>query len=155
MHDNTQLISLKIGHSGLSSFVMADQAYEIIKKGSWNPVYLVRSQAEEILKCSYPFWGSTGKVRFNDGSIYQVKYSNQPYFKLSFIDGDNEILSYGLTLGKNKPVITFSVSNSLVDAEKVLILAALGKKLIYGKFHAACNADDNDSFLLLTSAASS
>lgn len=151
--DESSMIDLTITSAGAASFFIANKQYQVSKKGFFSPAYIVQSEGEEILKLSHGFWGSSGRIAFSDGSVYTSEYKNKGGLKMRFMDGENEILSYGRNVENKKLVPSFSIGISMVDADKLLILAALGVIIFQCLFSEDSSGDD--AAFLATIAASS
>lgn len=152
-NDATVLIELLINVTGQSSFTINEKQYTIGRKGFWNAYYYINDGSTEIVKIVHSFWGSNGKIAFTDGSSFTSEYkAKSGTLNMRFLDGDKEILSYKSLIENNKPMLQFTIGTSMVDAEKLLLLAALGKVLFSTLFNDG-NSSDNDvaTSILLTS----
>ncbi len=141
------LIDLSFQPGGVSHFSINNKNFAVNRKGFWNPVYSVTENEKEVLLLSHNFWGSNGKLVFADGAVYACVYQNKGGLKMKFLKGDMEILSYGLEMKNHRPETTFHLGIALVDAEKLLLLAALGKVIFSTLFMEDSSGDD---FLLST-----
>lgn len=109
-----------------SVFEMDNKLYHYRPKGFWNPTYIVTHKDEEILQLKNSWWGGDGQIEFKDKSQYAVRISSRNGLQLQFLDGDREILLYGSKIENRKMKMTFSVADAIIDAEKLLIMAAIG-----------------------------
>lgn len=123
---NETLLSLSFKLSGISTFVVGGATYQVKKKGFINPVCYVMAGDKEILKLQTPLWGSNGTITFYDGAVFKCDYKSKGRLAVRFLEGGSEILVYSYVLEDNRPVTTFNVGQAILDAEKLLILAALG-----------------------------
>lgn len=149
-NDETTMIDLSVNPSNTSSFVIDNKQYQVFHKGFFSPVYIVQSNEKEILKLSHSFWGSNGKIVFNDGTVYTCDYKNKGGLTMRFMDGDNEILSYGRSIENKNVVPFFSIGIAMVDAEKLLVLAALGFIMVQCLFKEDDASDDASLLLVIT-----
>lgn len=150
-NDEAILVDVTINLASTSTFSIEHKQYQVVKKGFFSPVYIVQSNEGDILNLSHSFWGSKGRIVFNDGAIYSCDYKYKGGFKMHFMDGDNNILSYARAIENKKTVPAFSIGISMVDAEKLLILSALGLILLQSLFME--DSSDNDVALLTSIAA--
>ena len=149
-NDEVAMVNLSISLAKGSSFIIHDKQYQISRKSFWKTGYLVRYNDKEILTLSDNFWGSNGKILFNDGTVYSINFKTKGGLKMRFMDGENEILSYTTAIENKKNVIVFSIGTATTDAEKLLILSALGMMIFTISFGDDASGDD---ILLLTSIA--
>jgi hypothetical protein len=142
--DNT-LVDLSMPISGQAVFTMGSKTYQVIKKGFWNPVYHLIQDSQLILKLTHSFWGSNGRIAFEDGAVYTNHYKTKDGLKMVIMEQDNEVLSYSIAFQKKERKTAFHFGSSIIDAEKILILAALGM-VVFSSFFREAYPDD-DSFL--------
>ncbi len=135
----TVLIDLRLQHGGNASFFIQQKKYNITRKGFWMPVYHLVQNNEPVLKMIHSFWGSNAKIVFEDGSTYSMEYKNRNGLQIIFLDGKQEILSYGTVLNEKQPILSFHIGIAMEDAEKLLQLAALGMTI------ATCIFKENSS----------
>lgn len=133
------LIDLRLQHGGNASFFIQQKKYTITRKGFWIPVHHLVQNNVPVLKMMHGFWGSNAKIVFEDGSTYGMEYRNKNGLQIIFLDGDQEILSYGTVLNEQQPVMSFHIGIAMEDAEKLLLLAALGMTI------SACIFKENSS----------
>jgi len=146
------LIDLSMNTTGQSVFTINNKQYTIARKGFWNAYYYIADGYTEVLRIVHSFWGSNGKIAFADGSSYISEYkAKSGVLCMRFIDGDKEILSYKTMLQKHSLSLDFTVGTSMVDAEKLLLLAALGKVLFTTLFNDGSATDDATTSVLLSS----
>lgn len=148
-NDGEILISLNYQPISGSVFKIAGKTYRIEKSGVWTTIHTIFSEERPILKLTQGFWGTKGNILFNDGSTFHLNYSNKTGFRLSFLDDQGTELLYYQTLFENKrPKISFNLGITLIDADKLLVLSALGFALFYPAFSE--NSSGEDSLVLLT-----
>jgi hypothetical protein len=128
--------------------------YSIYRKGSWRPAFYIKEEETEIVKLSHNFWGSNGKIICWDDTVYKCEYLNKGGLKLRFLDGENELFSYNLTVEPQKQTISFSIGNSMEDAEKLLLLVALGMVLFASLVGDNISSNDDNATMMLMVAAS-
>ncbi len=151
-NDEEVLLSLFFKLSGTSSFIINNKEYIISKKGFWNPGYFIKHNEEYILKLTHHFWGSNGKIVFNDGTEYTTDYKTRGGLKLRLTEEDREILAYKTQFVNSRPVMNFQVSENMLDADKLLIMAALGMTIYTTIFGEDGTSDaDTATFLLMVS----
>jgi hypothetical protein len=150
-NNGTVLVTLDIKNSSNAVFMLNNRQYTVVQKGAWIPFTCVSFQGEEILRLSFSFWGSKGKILFNDGTQYNCRYSSKPSLKMQFADREDEILRYGIEFQNKRPVLTFTVGTTLLDADKLLILAALGRVHFAGIYNEIAGGDDITSLAVLSS----
>ena len=146
------LVALSFKLAGNSSFLINSKEYFISKRGFWNPGYFIEHKEECILKLTHSFWGSNGKIVFNDGTEYGTDYKTLGGLKLRFLDGKKELLVYKTEVVNNRPELHFHVIENIMDAEKLLILAALGMTIFSTIFRESSTSDDDITTLLLFTA---
>mgnify|MGYP007086748585 CR=1 FL=1 len=151
--DGQPLITLRLRSATAAEFELNNKTYRISTKGLWNPVCSVHQDDREVLRLSYGFWRSKGKIIFNDGSEYDSEYRSKGGLKLRFLNNGNEILSYGYAFENRRPVLVFSLGTDMIDAEKLLILAALGMTIYTGIFKEISGDIDSTTAALLASIA--
>ena len=151
VNDKITLVEVIINTAGTSNFNIGSKQYQVTRKGVFSHVYIVQSNEEIILKLSHSFWGSNGRIVFNDQSVYSCDYRTKAGLKIVFRDGENEILSYSRSLQNNKVITSFSVGISMIDADKLLVMAALGFIMLQSLFRED-SSDDGDTLLLMVAA---
>ena len=144
------LLDLTLNPAKTSYFTLDNKKFSIKITGFWQPIYSVFEGDNEIAKLTHNFWGSDGKISFNDDTFFTSQYKYKGGFKLIFADGENEVLRDGTEVIEKKHEVTFSVGFAMVDAEKLLILAALGK-VIFTTLYMEASGDDVMASLLLLS----
>jgi hypothetical protein len=151
-HNDTILVELSINIIGNSLFIIDQKNYTISRKGFWNDYYYITDGSTELVRITHNFWGSNGKISFSDGSCFVSEYKTKGgVLYMRFIDGDREILCYKTVLEKQNHSSQFQVGTSMVDAEKLLLLSALGKVLFATLFNDGNSVDDGATSILLTS----
>ena len=68
---------------------------------------------------------------------------------MRFTDAGNEILCYGLAFENKHPIVTFTIGMEMIDAEKLLILSALGMVLFAGIYREIGGDSDATTLALL------
>ncbi len=148
-NDGTAQIELTIQSGGKSNCIINGIQYTISSKGFWQPIYQIKKDDVEILKLTHSFWGSNGTLHFEDRSTYSLKYTTGSNFKLIFRDADDDIITFGTTRVNNKLEMTYNIGISVVDADKVLLLSALGMVIFSGMYREPMSDDDTNSLNLL------
>lgn len=151
--DDTSLIILNISPQAGADFILNEKEYVIKRRGIWNPAYYVTESGIEILKLTHSFWGSKGRIICWDDTIYKCEYLNKGGLKVRFLEEENELLSYYLSLEEKQQKISFSIGNYMEDGEKLLLLVAFGMVLftsLVGENYS--NNDDNSALLLFVAA---
>jgi hypothetical protein len=151
--DDASLIKINITSVNFADFILNEKEFVIRKKGAWNPAYYVTESGKEIIKLTHSFWGSKGKIICWDDTVYKCEYINKGGLKVRFLDEENELLSYYLSLESKQQPINFNLGTSMEDAEKLLLLVALGMLLftsLIGENYS--NNEDNSSLLLFVAA---
>lgn len=151
-NDDSLLLTLEVKPGKDSVFILNNRQYAVVQKGFWSSAYYVISEGEEIVKLSHGFWGSKGKIDFNDGSVYLSAYSSSSGLKMQFTDAGKEILTYGMAFENKRPELTFTVSTAMIDAEKLLILAALGMVVFSVVYKEMAGDGDGTALILLSTA---
>lgn len=147
-----EVVKLLVEKPCKAIFWLNDEVYEIKRSGFWSPKYAIYNNSKEVLSLSYNFWGGKGKIQFPDGPHYTSSYCCSSTMTLRFMDGDNEILNYGVSNeGINQKVIV-NVGIALIDADRLLILVALGMAMFLNMLHE--HMEDDDTILIVTAAAS-
>ncbi|MFY7965579.1 MAG: hypothetical protein ACOVO1_11820 [Chitinophagaceae bacterium] len=145
--ENETLLTLQINTNGNSSFKINSKEYTISKKGFWNPVIHIDAENTHILTLTHSLWGNSGRVVFYDGKTYTSYFKTGSHFKYSFLNNDREILSYNNIFVDKKSYLQFQIIEALLDADKLLILAALGMK-VFSTYSKEISGDDGTFFLL-------
>jgi hypothetical protein len=153
-NDETLLLTLNFLPAAGADFILNEKEYLVNQKGSWNPAYYVTASGKEIIKLTHSFWGSKGKIICWDDTVYKCEYINKGGLMVRFLDGENELLSYYLSTKTKQLTIGFSIGTYMEDAEKLLILAALGMVLFTSLAGENFSKNDDNSNLLLLLAAS-
>ncbi len=152
-NDEALLIELTSQSVGSVSVTINQKNYSIYRKGSWRPSFYIKVEETEIVKLSHGFWGSSGKILCWDDTVYKCEYLNKGGLKIRVLDGQQELLSYFLPREAKQRSVSFSIGTSMEDAEKLLLLCALGLVLfnsLVGEDYS--NNDDNSTFLLMVAA---
>lgn len=152
--DTETLIDLTIVPLKKPSFIINQQQYTVSSKGFWNPSYIVSWNEQEVVKVSHSLWGNGGRIVFTDGKIYTTKFTNKGGLKLKFLKDENEILVYGIEFINKKPTLVFNIGTTMIDAEKILILSAIGMIIFSTIFKEMAGGSDAGSDLILLSAIS-
>ena len=138
------IMKLSINLAGESICNINDREYQIYKKGAWNSLYYVFADGQEIARLCHGIWGSSGKIAFADGAEYNVAYRSKDGFKIRFMDEENEILEYGVVIMGIRTTMKFKVGISMIDAEKLLLLAALGMIIFFPILKEITGGTDGD-----------
>ena len=145
------LVSLFQKNCMNADFVMGPTEYHIERKGFWIPGYSVSTKAgDNVLKLTHSFWGSRGTVTFNDGWVCDMVYNSKGGLTLRFIDSGNEILVYSTVFENRAQKMYFNTGTALLDADKLLVLAALGLT-IFNTMHKENNSVDDGGIIVLLS----
>ena len=147
--DAETLIDLTIIPLKKPSFIINQQKYTVSNKGFWNPAYVISCNDQEVVKITHSIWGGNGKVVFSDGEISSTHYSNKGGLKLRFLKDENELLVYGIEFVNKKPVLTFNIGTTLIDAEKILLLSAIGMIIFSTIFNEVATGSDATTTALL------
>lgn len=147
--EETVLVDLTINLTGTSIFIIGSNEYQVSRRGFFSPVYTILSKEEKVLTLSHSFWGSEGRIVFNDGSVYTSNYKNKDGLKIRFMDGEHEIITYGRTIENKQSVPFFSIGISMIDADKLLMLAALGAIMLDCLYRENSVEDENSMLLLV------
>ena len=142
-------IELTIKTGGKSTCIINGIQYTISSKGFWQPIYQIQKDGIDLLKLTHSFWGSSGTLQFDDGSIYTIKYTTGSNFKLIFRDAKEDILTFGITTVSKKLEMTYSLGSSKVADDKVLLLSALGMVIFHGMCKESMSDDDTNTLNLL------
>lgn len=126
VNNNEILIKVFMDLNNKAMFEINNKLYQFKHKGFFNPVYFVTCEGQEILHLKNSLWGGKGYVEFSDTAHFSLKISSGSDFKLQFFDGVQEILTYGYKIEKKKSKMTFAVGEAIIDADKLLILSAVG-----------------------------
>ncbi len=153
-NDEETLVDLTINPLKKPSFIINQKQYIVSNEGFWNPSYIINCNEQEIVKISHSLWGSGGRIIFNDGKIYTTKFTNKGGLKLKFLQDENEILVYGIEFVNKKPVLNFSIGTIMIDAEKILILSAIGMIMFSSIFKEMAGGGDAGADLMLLTAIS-
>jgi hypothetical protein len=147
-----EIMKLLVEATGKAIFWLNDEVYEVKRAGLWSSRYTICKSNKEVLSLSNNFWGGKGKIQFADGTHYISSYSYSCTMKLRFSDGDSEILQYGVSNEGGKQQVTLNVGIALIDADRLLILAALGMTLFLDMLNQI--QDSDDTILIIAAAAS-
>lgn len=153
-NDEETLVDLIITPLKKPNFIINQKKYTVSNKGFWNPFYIVSCNEQEVAKITHSLWGSGGRIVFDNSKTYTTKFTNKGGLKLRFLKDENEILVYGIEFVNKKPVMTFSIGTSMIDAEKILILSAIGMIIFSTIFKEMAGGSDAGSDLILLSAIS-
>jgi hypothetical protein len=132
-------------------FTLNEVDYVFSHKGFWNPSFFIHDKQKEIVKITHSLWGSNGKLDFNDGTVFISTYSNKGNLSLTFLQEENEILKYEIVFNNKKPVLQFTIGTSIIDADKVLILAATGMIMFSTIYKEIASGGDTSSTSFITS----
>lgn len=153
-NDYETLIDLTINALKKPSFIINQKHYTVRSNGFWNPSYIVSCTEHEVARVTHILWGSGGQIFFNDGKIYTTSYTNKGGLKLKFLKDENEILVYGIEFINKKPALVFNIGTTMIDAERILILSAIGMIIFSTIFKEMADGSDAGSDLILLSAIS-
>lgn len=151
MSNDELLVDLLVKPGGASLFSIGNKNYVIKQGGVWQPVFTVFAEDKQLLKLIQSFWGSHGKIVFNDGTTYLANYSTKKGISLRIVDGEHEILCYSLTRRMPAAVANLTFGTAMIDAEKLLVLAALAKTIITTIYSDGGGDDAIATSILLTS----
>ncbi len=137
------MVDLLHSLSGNDTFFINKKKYSIVCKGFWNPRYEIKLEEKTILRFSYGIWKNSGTIVFADGSQYQSDYRSKNGLKMRFLDNDSEIMVYSIEHNHPKNVsMGFYVGIVMEDAEKLLILAALGMSVFSSQLREMISGED-------------
>ena len=148
-NDEETLIELTIIPLKKPSFIINQKQYNVSSKGFWNPSYIVSCNEQEVVKVSHSLWGNGGRIVFADAKIYTTKYTNKGGLKLKFLKDENEILVYGIEFINKKPILSFNIGTTMIDAEKILILSAIGMIIFSSIFKEMATGSDATTTAML------
>lgn len=126
--------------------------YSLIKTGTWKSNWkFIRDDERELLHLGYNLFDNRGKITFEDGSIFLLKYDKLPHFSISIYDPTHPkpIINYQISesfFGNKEPKM--SIESKEIPTGKLLTLLSLGMGLLL--FHKATEIDFT-TFILLTS----
>lgn len=120
------LVRLHYEHMGHIVFWINREPFEVKQSGFWAQRYAVFKDGNKLVSLSDRFLGSTGEIRFSDGTRYSCLYNQYREFTLHFFDDKNEILNYYLVEEHGKKQAALQLGTTLWDAERLLVLASLG-----------------------------
>lgn len=150
-NDVDTLVTLQVNLVGNSTFSICNSQYVVTKKGFWNPIVQVMLQDKTVLQLTHSLWTTKGRITFADGTVYANELSSKGGLKLRFTSGENEVLTYGITFEKNRPVLTFTFGTAAIETEKLYIFAALGMVLFAAIYSEVASGDsDMTTFTQLT-----
>jgi len=147
--DTETLIDLTIIPLKKPSFIINQKQYTVSHKGFWNPAYIISCNEQEPVKITNSLWGGDGRIVFSDGEICTTHYTYKGGLKLRFLKDENELLVYSIEFVHKKPVLTFKIGTTLVDAEKVLLLSAIGMIMFSPIFEEMITGSDATTTALL------
>jgi hypothetical protein len=147
--DTEELIRLQYDVTQASVFEMNGGVYTVSKKGFWNQRYHIAKKGFEVGMVSHNFWGSKGAIRFVDGTNYNSDYKYKNVLTLRFMDGESEILNYGVGGEPGKQFAVFSLGIAMIDADKLLIMAALGMIMFLDIFNEFNEAGDDGGLTMI------
>lgn len=137
------MVDLLHSLSGNDTFFINAKKYNIVCKGFWNPGYEIKLEEKTILRFSYGIWKNAGTIIFSDGSQYQSDYRSKNGLKMRFLDKENEIMVYGMEYNNRQNIsMSFYVGIVMEDAEKLLILAALGMSIFSSQLREMISGED-------------
>lgn len=148
-NDTETLIDLTITPLKKPSFILNQKQYIVSSKGFWNPAYVVSYNNEDIVTITHSLWGGKGRIVFSDGEVCSTHYSNKGGLKLRFLKDENELLVYGIEFVNKKPVLTFNIGTILIDAEKILLLSAIGMIIFSTIYKEMAGSTDAGADLML------
>jgi len=148
-----ELVKLQYEPDNKIVFWMNNEVYEVRRSGLWNQRYSVSRNNREVVSVSHNFWGSKGKINFSDGAQYTSDYKYKNTLTLRFLEGDSEVLSYHVGLDGGKRNAVFNLGVAMVDADRLLLLAALGMVMFLNIFNEFNDEGDGADLLLLVTAA--
>ena len=148
-NDEETLVDLIIAPLKKPSFIINQKKYIVSCKGFWNPAYIIHCEEQEIVKITHSLWGGNGRIIFNDGKTYNTNYTNKGGLKLRFLKDENEILTYRIEFVNKKPVLAFSIGTTMIDAEKILILSAIGMIIFSSIFKEMATGSDATTTAML------
>jgi hypothetical protein len=147
-----RLVSMGSHTKGIRPFQLEGRKFSLIKKSGFSTTWQIVNERNHLLmQLKFGFWNNKGKVRFNDGRVFECSYQTLPQFSIHFKD-----LSYGekfisyqvdTTSGKIIPKLILHKSEMLTD--KFLFLLSLGLALVLDLYE---HEIDFNSFILLTTA---
>lgn len=148
---NEELVKIQLESGSKAVFWMNNEVYEVKRSGFWNQRYAITRGQREIAVVTHTFWGSTGKISLYDGTTCTSEYHYSSKLTMRFAEGSGEILRYQAVTenGVHKPVLTLGIS--MVDADKLLLLATLGMVMFLNFFNEFENDGDVGAILLATS----
>ncbi len=138
-----ELIRLNYRVGNACSFAISKMEYSAERKGFWSQHYEVIQNGIKTATLSFNFWGSKGHIQFEDGTRYQSNFTYKNVLTLKFTEGDSEILRYYVNGEPGKQYAAFSLGMVMLDADKLLIMAALGMILFLSIFN-EFNSDGGD-----------
>ncbi len=128
---------------------MNEIRYEIHREGFWNQRYIVTKDGKEEATLSHNFWGSKGRIQFAEGITFCSDYKYKNILTLRFLDGESEILRYHVEGDSGKQFAEFSLGIAIVDAEKLLLMTALGMVMFLNIFNEFNGGEDAGPFLMM------
>jgi hypothetical protein len=149
-NDEALLLTLNIHPTIGADFKLNNKTYEICTKGNWNPTWCINVDGTEIVKLISGFWSSKGKIMFSDGTEYSNEFTSKGGLKMRFLDSGNEILSYEVVFENKRPALAFTLGIEMVDAEKLLILAAFGMTIFSNIFKEMAGDSDTTTISMLS-----
>jgi hypothetical protein len=124
------LVDLIHQKAGNYVFFINNNRYTITSKGFWNPKYEVVQGEKMVLQLTYGIWRSKGKIIFADGSEYQFDYQSKEGIRFRFLDQEKEIMVFGIDYNNTQQLkVNFYVGIIMEDAEKLLLMSALGMSI--------------------------
>ena len=147
-----ELIRLAYEPLGRTTFTINGEMYAVERTGSWNLRYRLTGRQGEITTVSHTFWGSHGDIRFADGTSYHIDYPRKPLLTLRFLEEQSEILHYRVSGERGQLYAVFSLGYALLDADKVLTMAALGLVIFLDIFHEFNEGSEQENLFLVLAA---
>jgi hypothetical protein len=142
------LVSVTIRQHKHAEAIINGVGHDIRLTGFWNPGYTVTNNSGTVLTLTHSFWGSKGKIRFADGSTFSSQYLNHRNLELQLQQDGAMVVSYAVSYAAGRPVMVFQAGIALEDAEKLLILAALGLTMFSAILTETQAGTDTNAFLI-------
>lgn len=127
------LLVMTVPFAGRCLFRIGTREYRIQPKGLWNPNWFVLIGDAEEARLTHKVWSTKARLKFADGALYTCRYTSSPFLQLQFLQGEEETISLGIrTTSPGRWELLFNVGKVLPDADRLLILAAIGMAKFYG-----------------------
>lgn len=117
-------VNFKLGNKSI--FSISSVNYQLESKGFINQGLLVKANGQEVLEIKNGFWETKSTLTFVDGTIVKQDFKHNGKLALRYFNNEGNILIYSYKTIDRRIKETFSVGEVFIDAEKFLILAALG-----------------------------